>query len=119
MADIAYKTFNNSIVDEDTIKSIVDNFIQIVNDKDANIDISDIVEAECIFFSTTHSVARTSKDYYIHLLKKDGSILFLDWYVNNNDIISFECRYYHDILTTKTYYNEKDDKISVEEYSAY
>lgn len=119
MADIAYKTFNSTFVDEDDVKNIVHSFIQIVNDKNADVDTSDIVEAECIFFSTTHSAARSIKDYYIHLLKKDGSILFLDWYVNNNDVISFECRYHHDILTTKTYYNEKDDKISVEEYSAY
>ena len=70
MADIAYKTFNSTIVDEDTIKSIVDNFIQIVNDKNADIDTSDVVEAECIFFSTTHSAARVSKDYYIHLYQK-------------------------------------------------
>ena len=95
MADITYRSFNYNIVDENTIENIVDRFIQIVNDKDANIDISDIVEAECIFFSTTHSAAGASKDYYIHLLKKDGSILFLDWYVNNNDVISFECRYHH------------------------
>ena len=119
MADIAYKTFNSTIVDEDTIKSIVDNFIQIVNDKNADIDTSDIVEAECIFFSITYSATRVSEDYYIHLCKKDGSILFMDWYLNDDDVISFECRYHGDMVTTKTSYNEKTDEITVEQHSAY
>lgn len=119
MSDITYKSFNYNIVDENTIEDIVDKFIQIVNDKDANIDISDIVEAECIFLSMTYSATMVNEDYYIHLCKKDGSILFMDWCLNNDDVISFECRYYDDILTTKTSYNEKTDEITVEQYSAH
>lgn len=117
MADITYKTFNNSIVHENEIKNIVDRFIQIVNDKNADINISDIVEAECIFFSITYSASRTGKDYYMHLCKEDGSILFMDWYVSNDGAINFECRYHGDVLTTKTCYSEKDDEVTVEQYS--
>ena len=119
MADITYKTFDNSIVDKNNIKNIVDKFIQIVNDKNADVDTSDVVEAECLFFSTTYSAAKVRDNYYIHLCKADGHILFLDWYVVNNDIIDFECRYHDELFTIKTCYSGKDDEISVNQHSAY
>ena len=118
MSNISYVTFDKNIVSEDKIKEIVDKFIEIVKTHNFEINVDDILEAELIIHDKSYTAYSTTVGYYIHFNRVDSGMIFLDWRIDEDGYIYFECREHGDTLTTKTKYDEKNNHTSTETYPA-
>lgn len=113
-----YITFNKAIVSEDKLKEIVDKFIEIVKNHNLDITVDNIIEADLIIHDKSYTAYSTSTGYYMHMTREQGPMIFLDWRIDEDGHIYFECREHGDTLTTKTKYDEKNSHISTETYPA-